>query len=167
MGLFTNSGGGANRVVIVSPENVLRFLAEPGFAASGFDVTLAAVDQRTGRTGEGRALGRSREFGYFSIPALTGNPDNPEVFVKVLDARTVNGEYWVFYGGLTDLEYTLTVRHNPTARVKNFFKEGEAPAEASIRPGSAGRRRPRHARPYRRRFRPHRPPAGPRSSRSR
>lgn len=124
VGLFTNSGGGANRVVNVSPENVLRFLAEPGFAASGFDVTLAAVDQRTGRTGEGRALGRSREFGYFSIPALTGNPDNPEVFVKVLDARTVNGEYWVFYGGLTDLEYTLTVRHNPTARLKTFFKEG-------------------------------------------
>ncbi|MFN2385108.1 MAG: PKD domain-containing protein [Thermoanaerobaculia bacterium] len=122
--LFTNSGGASTRGIIVSPENILRFHAESGFAASGFDVTLAAMDQRTGRTGEGRALGRSREFGYFSIPALTGNPDNPEVFVKVLDARTVNGEYWVFYGGLTDLEYTLTVRHNPTGRVKAFFKQG-------------------------------------------
>lgn len=124
VGLFTNSGGGASRVVAVSPESVLRFHADPGFAASGFDVTLAATDQRTGRTGPGRALARSHEFGYFSIPALTSNADNPEVFVKVLDARTVNGEFWVFYGGLTDLEYSLTVRHNSTGRVKTFFKEG-------------------------------------------
>jgi PKD repeat protein len=122
--LFTNVGGVANRGIIVSPENTLRFLAEYGFAVSGFDVTLQAVDQRTGRAGEGKALARTHEFGYFSIPALTANPQNPEVFVKVLDARTVNGEYWVFYGGLTDLEYTLTVRHNPTGRVKTFFKEG-------------------------------------------
>jgi PKD repeat protein len=122
--LFTDVGGVVTRGIIVSPENTLRFLAEPGFALSGFDVTLSALDQRTGRTGEGRALARTQEFGYFSIPALTANPLNPEVFVKVLDARAVNGEYWVFYGGLTDLEYTLTVRHNPTGRVKTFFKEG-------------------------------------------
>jgi hypothetical protein len=122
--LFTNTGGAGNRSIGVSPENTLRLLAQPGFTSTGFDLTLFATDQRTGRTGEGRALARSQEFGYFSIPALTANPDNPEVFVKVLDARTVNGEYWVFYGGLTDLEYTLTVRHNQTGRVKTFFKEG-------------------------------------------
>ena len=37
------------------------------------------------------------------------SPTNLEVFVKVLDGRAVNGFYWLFYGGLTSLEYTVTV----------------------------------------------------------
>ena len=37
------------------------------------------------------------------------NPDNVELMVKVLDGRPVNGYWWVFYAGLTDVEFTLTV----------------------------------------------------------
>ena len=107
------------RVVEVSPEDTLRLNA-----AHSFDVTLAALDQRTGRAGAGKAIPQNDLFGYFAIPALTSNPDNPEVFVKILDGTAVNGEFWVFYGGLTDLEYTLTVRENQTGRIKTFRKEG-------------------------------------------
>ena len=88
----------------------------------GFFVTLAARDQRTGHTGPGQAIPQNDIFGYFSIPALTSNPDNPEVFVKVLDGRVVNGHFWVFYGGLTDLEYTITVREISTGAIKTYFK---------------------------------------------
>jgi hypothetical protein len=88
-----------------------------------FDVTLSARDQRTERTGEGQAIPENDLFGYFSIPALTGNPDNPEMFVKILDGRTINGQFWVFYNGLTDLDVTLTVRENPTGVVKTYRKE--------------------------------------------
>jgi len=29
--------------------------------------------------------------------------------VKVLDATSFTGKFWVFYGALTDVEYTITV----------------------------------------------------------
>jgi len=91
-------------------------------AAHGFTLTLAAVDQRTSRTGNGQAIPQSDVFGYFSIPAITNDPTNPEVFVKVLDGRAINGHFWVFYGGLTDLQYTITVREVLTGKIKTYFK---------------------------------------------
>jgi PKD repeat protein len=93
-------------------------------SARGFTVTLFARDQRTGRTGAGQAIPQNDLFGYFSIPALTSDPTNPEVFVKVLDGRVINGRFWVFYGGLTDLEYTITVRDTLTGQVRSYFKSG-------------------------------------------
>ena len=91
-------------------------------AVRGFTVTLAARDQRTGRTGTGQAIAQNDLFGYFSIPDLTSDPQNPEVFVKLLDGRVVNGHFWVFYGGLTDLEYTITVRDSVSGQVRTYFK---------------------------------------------
>ncbi len=91
-------------------------------ASHSFSVRLTARDQRTGRAGTGLAIPQSDIFGYFSIPDLTFNPGNPEVFVKILDGRTVNGQFWVFYGGLTDLEYTLTVTDETTGRVRTYTK---------------------------------------------
>ncbi len=37
------------------------------------------------------------------------NAENAEVFVKVLDGTGVNGHYWVFYGSLTDRDFTIRV----------------------------------------------------------
>jgi hypothetical protein len=94
-------------------------LLDPG---RSFSVSLAATDQRTGRTGPGLPLPVSNILGYFSIPAITNNPGNPEVFVKMLDGTAINGEYWFFYGGLTDLEYTLTVTDEATGRQRTYTK---------------------------------------------
>ncbi len=91
-------------------------------AAHPFAVTLTATDQRTGRTGAGVATQVNDLWGYFSIPAITGNPNNPEVFVKMLDGTAINGRFWFFYGGLTDLEYTLTVTEVSTGRQKTYTK---------------------------------------------
>ena len=41
-------------------------------------------------------------------------PDNLELLVKVLDGRAVNGHFWVFFGGLTDIPFTLTVTDTET-----------------------------------------------------
>jgi PKD repeat protein len=87
-----------------------------------FEVTLSARDLRTGNTGGGLAIPQNDLFGYFSIPALTNNPANPEVFVKVINGTPINGKYWVFFGGLTDLEYTITVRESGTGRTKTYIK---------------------------------------------
>ncbi|HSS51822.1 MAG TPA: fibronectin type III domain-containing protein, partial [Thermoanaerobaculia bacterium] len=39
---------------------------------------------------------------------------NIELVVKVIDARTVNGKFWVFYGALSDVQYDLTVTDTAT-----------------------------------------------------
>jgi len=92
--------------------------------ANRFRLTLEARDHRTGRTGVGVAIPQNDLFGYFSIPDLTGNPSNPEVFVKMLNGNTVNGKFWVFWGGLTDLEYTVRVTDLATGTTQAYFKGG-------------------------------------------
>lgn len=93
------------------------------FDDGNFSVSLTARDPRTGETGAGKPIPQTDLFGFFSLPDLTGNPENPEVFVKILDGREVNGSYWVFHGGLTDLEYVLFVTDLRTNEVKAYRKE--------------------------------------------
>jgi hypothetical protein len=52
-----------------------------------------------GRHGIGHPVALDDQSGHFWF----FSPDNPEIFVKVLDACTVNGRYWLFAGGLTNL----------------------------------------------------------------
>lgn len=93
-------------------------------SAHPFNITLVATDQHHGNiTGAGVALPQTDTFGYFSLPSLTQNPSNPEVFVKVLDARTINGSYWIFYGHLTDLVYDLTVTDTVTGISVTYHKD--------------------------------------------
>ena len=88
-----------------------------------FRISLEARDQRTGRTSAGLAVAHTDDFAWFSLPDLTGNTDNPEVFVKVVDGRAVNGNFWVFYGGLTDVEYTVSVTQESTSLLRTYRKE--------------------------------------------
>lgn len=91
---------------------------------NGFRVTVAASDPRTGKTGIGRSIPYNDITGFFSLPDLTSNPTNLEVFVKVLDGRAFNGHFWVFYGGLTDFAYSITVTETATGKVKTYNKPG-------------------------------------------
>ena len=91
-------------------------------AAHPFTVALFATDPHTGATASGVATQGNDLWGYFSIPAITGNPNNPEVFVKLLDGTAINGEYWFFYGGLTNLEYTVMVTDTTTGTQKTYTK---------------------------------------------
>ena len=87
-----------------------------------FLVSLSARDQRTGRTASGSPVLVNDVFGYFTIPDLTFSPNSHEVLVKILDGRELNGSFWVFHGGLTDLEYTLTVQESDSGRIRTYFK---------------------------------------------
>ncbi len=40
--------------------------------------------------------------------------------VKVLDGRAVNNHFWVFYGALSDVQYTITVTDTQTGAVKVY-----------------------------------------------
>jgi len=86
-----------------------------------FPATLQARDPRTNQIVEGTALARADGFGYFSLPAFTGDPTFPEVFVKMVDATALPGGYfWLFHTGLTDLEYTLTVTDRVTGVIRAY-----------------------------------------------
>jgi hypothetical protein len=92
--------------------------------ANRFKVQLCAKDPRTGNTATGVATEFNANVGYFSIPGLTGDATNIEVFAKVLDGRPINGKFWVFYGGLTDFELTIVVTDTSTGAVKTYTRPG-------------------------------------------
>jgi len=69
-----------------------------------------------GRTGAGVPVGLTRDTGYFWF----FNDSNVELVVKVLDGRPVNGFYWVFYGALTNVAYTMTVTDIVTGASKVY-----------------------------------------------
>ena len=67
------------------------------------------------RTGHGVALSDdSAAFWFFT-------PENLEVLVKVLDGRPVNGHFWVFFGALSDLDYTVRVTDSTTGLIREYF----------------------------------------------
>ncbi|MGE5275981.1 MAG: hypothetical protein ACM3SU_03215, partial [Acidobacteriota bacterium] len=94
-----------------------------------FQATLTATDPRTGRVAAGVAIPQDARWGYFSLPAFTGDPAFPEVFAKMVDATSLpGGFFWVFHTGLTDLEYTLTVTDPSTGAVKTYHNDRSDPA---------------------------------------
>jgi hypothetical protein len=48
------------------------------------------------------------------------DPDNIELFVKSLDGRQFNGNYWVFYGSLTNVAFEMTVTDTVSGLVKTY-----------------------------------------------
>ena len=48
------------------------------------------------------------------------NAENIELAAKVLDGRGLNGRHWLLYGGLSDVEYTLTATDTVTGLSKTY-----------------------------------------------
>ena len=70
----------------------------------------------SGRTGTATAVRLTGDTGYFWF----FGESNVEVVLKVLDGRPVNGKFWVYYGALSNVEYTLTVTDTATGKVKTY-----------------------------------------------
>ena len=69
-----------------------------------------------GTSGVGTAVpltGDTGQFWFFSS-------NNIELVIKALDGTPVNGQYWIFYGALSNVEYTITVTDTVTGYVKTF-----------------------------------------------
>jgi hypothetical protein len=71
----------------------------------------------TGFTGKGSAVALTSDSGYFWFFEGT----NVELLVKIKDGCGVNGQYWFFYGALTDVEYQITVTDIETSAVKTYL----------------------------------------------
>ena len=78
-------------------------------------------------SGSGSAVSMSADTGHFWFFSSA----NVELVVKVLDGRGINGKFWVFYGALSDVEYTITVRDTQTGATKTYFNPQGRLASAS------------------------------------
>ena len=74
-------------------------------------------DQHNDRDGVGTAIPTSDLSSYFWF----FNSTNLELVVKVLDGTTVNGYVWVFYGVLSDVEYTIRVTDTTSGAVRTYI----------------------------------------------
>ena len=105
------------------------FLVSAGLSAApctASDTVLCLAAQRfsaevrwrdfAGNTGAGRAVTLTADTGYFWF----FSDSNVELVVKVLDARGFNGHFWVFFGALSNVEYTLTVTDSVTGASKTY-----------------------------------------------
>ena len=77
-------------------------------------VTWSVPSQGTSGVGNGIALtSDTGEFWFFSA-------NNIELVVKVVDGRAFNNKFWVFYGALSNVQYTITVTDSITGAVKTY-----------------------------------------------
>ena len=90
-------------------------------------VNWQVVSQGTSGAGTGIPLtGDTGEFWFFSA-------NNIELVVKVVDGRAFNNHYWVFYGALSDVAYTITVTDSQTGAVKTYSNpQGHLASNADI-----------------------------------
>lgn len=84
-----------------------------------FRVDVQFTDPRNGHTSAATAVPITGDTGAFWFFA----PSNLELVIKVLDGRTVNGHFWVFYGALSDVSYTITVTDTVTGNVRTYHND--------------------------------------------
>jgi photosystem II stability/assembly factor-like uncharacterized protein len=82
-----------------------------------FRLVVAWRAVHLGTSGVGQAVPLTSDTGYFWFFQNT----NVELIIKVLDARAFSGHFWVFYGALSNVEYTITVTDTETNQVKIYF----------------------------------------------
>lgn len=76
----------------------------------------ASFRTNQGQSGQARAVQLVEDSGYLWF----FNSSNIEVIVKVLNACSVNNRYWVFAGGLTNVEVQLIVTDTQTGLQKRY-----------------------------------------------
>ena len=77
-------------------------------------VAWSVPAQGTSGVGNGIALtSDTGEFWFFSA-------NNIELVVKVVDGRAFNNKFWVFYGALSNVQYTITVTDSTNGAVKTY-----------------------------------------------
>jgi hypothetical protein len=106
-------------------ENLLPEAVTPCVASSTqlcllsnrFQVSVSWINQHPpGGTGVGKTIPATDQSGYFWF----FSSNSIDLVVKIVDGRALNGSFWVFYGALSDVEYTVTVTDKQTGRVRTY-----------------------------------------------
>jgi hypothetical protein len=94
-----------------------------------FEVRVAWRVPSQGTSGSGRAVPLTSDTGYFWFFSA----NNVELVLKVVDGRAFNNFFWVFYGALSDVEYTITVTDTVTGAVKVYTNaQGQLASVADV-----------------------------------
>ena len=117
---------GAQAPAVFEHEPVIRIARAAAAACVPAETRLClqggrfAVEARwtdfQGNQGVGKAVHLSGDTGYFWF----FDAANVEVVLKVLDGRGLNDRFWVFYGALSSVDYTLTVTDTQTGQVRTY-----------------------------------------------
>jgi hypothetical protein len=83
-----------------------------------------------GNTGAGHPVPLGEDTGTFHF----FNNSNVEILVKILDGRSLNGHFWMFYGSLSDVEYEIRVVDTVTGQVRTYENpQGHIASHADVR----------------------------------
>ncbi|HUP63534.1 MAG TPA: trypsin-like peptidase domain-containing protein [Thermoanaerobaculia bacterium] len=77
----------------------------------------ATFQTGAGQSGQANVFKLTNDTGYFWFFSST----NVEAVVKVLDACSFNQRFWVFAGGLTDVQVNVTLTDTKTGSVRTYF----------------------------------------------
>ncbi len=94
---------------------------------SRFQVQVRWRVPSQGTSGVGAAVPFTADTGSFWF----FSSNNIELMIKVVDGRAFNNKFWVFYGALSDVEYTITVSDTATGAVKTYFNPSGTLASVS------------------------------------
>lgn len=104
-------------------------------AGGRFQVQVDFVDPRDGAPGRGKAAPLTGDTGAFWF----FDRKNLEAMIKILDGRTVNGHFWVLFGALSDVEYTITVIDTLTGERRTYVNHrGELASRADLKAFAGG-----------------------------
>ncbi len=81
----------------------------------------------TGQSGNGTAIPYRDLCGDFWFQSI----DSKELTVKIVDGRSANGYWWIFFGSLTDQEFALSVVDTITGSTKTYFNPAGVMASAA------------------------------------
>ena len=86
-----------------------------------FSVEVEFTDPNVNESKAGQVVSSltTRETGFFWF----FSPTNVELAAKVLDGRALTGKYWFLYGGLSDVEYTVTLTDTATGESRRYVNE--------------------------------------------
>ncbi|MCY3931152.1 MAG: fibronectin type III domain-containing protein [Acidobacteria bacterium] len=84
-----------------------------------FSVEVEFTDPNVNERKAGQVVSSltTKETGFFWF----FSPTNVELAAKVLDGRALTGKYWFLYGGLSDVEYTITLTDTVTGESVPYY----------------------------------------------
>jgi hypothetical protein len=86
-------------------------------SANRFRVEVTWSVPPRGPSGVGNAVPLTGDSGYFWFFSR----DNVELVIKIVDARSIASRFWVLYGALSNIEYTITVTDTVSGAIKTYF----------------------------------------------
>ncbi|HRC84039.1 MAG TPA: hypothetical protein PK413_00360 [Thermoanaerobaculia bacterium] len=78
------------------------------------ELLLGSLRRRPGEPPQPLDRGLGRALSPNSGTFWLGAPDNPELLLKLLDGRAINGHFWLFANALSDREYNLVLTDTET-----------------------------------------------------